>query len=482
MADFIPPPSPGARHSPFRPGFGTTPPALVGRQSYINHFARSLDGPSGSPGRAAFVTGQRGMGKTVLLNVFEAIADSRQWLRVREQASAGFAQRLAHARIPEVLEAHDAHNTTTSKTVGFTLPFTGGGLTTRTESTSALVPDFRSHLMRTLDLLAEHDTGLLIALDEVHRTNLDELRGITDAVAYAFSQEAPLAIVVAGLPSSIDDIVNDDVSTFLRRADRISLGNLTDEQVATALAEPIRDGGKGIMSEALDLAVSVTQGYPYLVQVVGHLSWVAAADESTITVDHVQSVVEEATETLNQQIHAPTLAALSERQRDYLTAMSSTTGPSMTRDVAEALSISKQAGNGLREQLMSLGIIESPGKGLVDFSIPYLRDYIHGTMNAGGLESSPVDDSPSFSPDPGRAQVHNRSSDSPEVDDAQALGSIGQALKGRPPGGPRAGLMRPGQGAFSTGEKSAGTASTQSSYSRDASDWGREKSTGRETW
>lgn len=420
MADFIPSPSPSARYSPFRPGFGATPPALVGRQSHINAFARSLDGPPGSPGRAAFVTGQRGVGKTVMLNVFEDIAESRQWLHVREQASPGFADRLAHARIPEVLEAHDAHDNVKSRIVGANV--LGVGVTARSESTSTLRPDFRSHLMKTLDLLNEHGTGLLIALDEVHRTNLDEFRAITDAVAYAFSQDSPLAIVVAGLPSSINDIVNDEVSTFLRRADRIALGDLTPDQAAVGLAEPIAQAGKQITDKALTAAVDLAEGYPYLVQVVGNLSWIASGDEAVITTDHVSSAIAETKSVLDQQIHVPTIAALSDGQRGYLDAMSLDAGASRTRDLADRLNVSKQAGNRLREQLINLGIIEAPIRGQVDFAIPYMRDHLIARADELTAEIDAVHTPHKMAP----------GNESRRVVDAQAADSISRVVKNRP--------------------------------------------------
>ena len=58
MTVTIPPP-PGEQHrrSPFTPTFGSTPPALVGRQQEVNDFAYALDNGAGSKGRATFVTG-----------------------------------------------------------------------------------------------------------------------------------------------------------------------------------------------------------------------------------------------------------------------------------------------------------------------------------------------------------------------------------------------------------------------------------------
>ncbi|MCT1764726.1 DUF2791 family P-loop domain-containing protein [Brevibacterium casei] len=375
MTITIPPASASSGESPYRPGFGTTPPVAVGRQAEVNAFARALD-QRGGAGRTVFVTGQRGVGKTVLLNIFEDVAESRQWLTVREQASPGFVGRLTGARLPEALEAHDAHETTKSKVVGITLPAGAGGLTTRTETTSALQPDFRHHLMKVLELLDAHGTGLVISLDEVHRSNLDEFRAVTDAVAYAMSQEAPLAFVAAGLPASIDTIVNDEVSTFLRRASRINLGSFTPEETELALRLPAEESGKRFDAQALALGTEASLGYPYMVQIIGDLAWRESADAEVITADHVEAIIGEAKEILIQQIYEPTLAALTPGARRYLNAMAADDRISHTGEIAERLGSKKQTANDYRRMLLAHGVIESPAHGLVRIVIPHLRDYL----------------------------------------------------------------------------------------------------------
>lgn len=200
-----PPPGNQYRRSPFTPTFGSTPPALVGRQQEVDDFAYALDNGPGSKGRATFVTGQRGVGKSVMLNVYHDIAASRGWTSVHTPASKGFSRQLTEARLPEVLEQLDTAHLSRSKMVGANVSMLGfgGGFTNRTESTNTLVPDFRHQLMRTLDILSENKTGLLITLDEVHRSQLDEIHEITDAISYAFAQDAPVAFVGAGLVKSL---------------------------------------------------------------------------------------------------------------------------------------------------------------------------------------------------------------------------------------------------------------------------------------
>ena len=61
--------------NPYAPGAGTKPPALTGRDPEIERFGILLKRiRAGKPEKSMFVTGLRGVGKTVLLNLFEDMA------------------------------------------------------------------------------------------------------------------------------------------------------------------------------------------------------------------------------------------------------------------------------------------------------------------------------------------------------------------------------------------------------------------------
>ena len=378
MTVTIPPP-PGEQHrrSPFTPTFGATPPTLVGRQQEVNDFAYALDNGPGSKGRATFVTGQRGVGKSVMLSVYSQIAATRGWMSVNESASAGFARKLTEARLPEALEQLDTAHLTKSKTIGVnaTVLGVGGGFTNRTESTNTLVPDFRHQLMRTLDILDKNETGLLITLDEVHRSQLGELQEITDAISYAVAQEAPIAFVGAGLPETINGLVNADVATYLRRAERVTLENLTPEDTRLALETPIRESGGQISDVALELAVEGTGNYPYLVQLVGDESWRAAAG-GDIRESHVHAALDTAERSMFRQIHEPMIESLSGREREYLHAMTNDEGRSSTGDIARRMTIDAQHASVYRDRLLTEGVIEPAGRGYVTFAVPYTDSYL----------------------------------------------------------------------------------------------------------
>jgi hypothetical protein len=442
----IPPvPDESARHSPFTPTFGAIPPLLADRQGLINDFAYALDSGPGSRGRTTLVTGTRGVGKSVMLQVFRKVADSRQWLTVSARATSGFVDRLTNARLPEALANMDNANTTRTRVKGgsFSALGFGGSVNTETENTAPVTPDFQHQLMRTLEILDEHGSGLLLTLDEVHRSQLEELHEVTDALSTAVADGAPFAFAAAGLPETINGLVNDEVSTFLRRAERVNLGNLSNEGAATGLRAPIEASGKHI-GEALSAAVESSSNYPYLVQLIGDNSWRAAGPAEEITLDHVHEAAESAKETMFRQIHEPTLANLPERERQYVAAMGAGDGPARTASVADQMSLTTSHAGVFRDSLINRGVITSPRRGQVEFSIPYTADFLRSeqakaeaTSTRGLWYSTQSERASSTAETAAPDRENTRDSRSPMatgLNDAQAAESIAQARKNHAPG------------------------------------------------
>ncbi|WP_181273080.1 ATP-binding protein [Brevibacterium oceani] len=387
----IPPvPDGSARQSPFTPTFGAIPPLLADRQNLINDFAYALDSGPGARGRATLVTGTRGVGKSVMLRVFRDVVESRQWLTVSARATSGFVDRLTTARLPEALSKLDTANTTRTRLRGGSLSALGfgGSVNTESENTAPVTPDFHHQLIRTLEILDDHGTGLLLTLDEVHRSHLEELQEVADALSTAVADGAPFAFAAAGLPETINGLVNDDVSTFLRRAERVNLGNLSSAGAAVGLRVPIEAADKRIGDEALSAAVESSSNYPYLVQLIGDNAWRAAGSAEEIALDHVQEAAQDAKETMFRQIHEPTLASLPERERQYVAAVSASGGTARTGAVADRMGLSASHAGVFRDRLINRGVITSPRRGEVEFSIPYTADFLRSEQAKAGKTST----------------------------------------------------------------------------------------------
>ncbi len=87
--------------NPFSPGAGTQPPAFIGRDALIEDYEIALRRTiGGRPGKSIMPIGLRGVGKTVLLNRFHAMAQERQLAGALIEASdSGDFKHLLTARL-----------------------------------------------------------------------------------------------------------------------------------------------------------------------------------------------------------------------------------------------------------------------------------------------------------------------------------------------------------------------------------------------
>ncbi len=72
--------------SPYRPGFATQPPLLAGRESLVQLVETAVRTSGNRRQSFQVLYGPRGVGKTVLLDRYAAIAIERKWAVVRHEA------------------------------------------------------------------------------------------------------------------------------------------------------------------------------------------------------------------------------------------------------------------------------------------------------------------------------------------------------------------------------------------------------------
>ncbi len=368
--------------NPFSPTFGASPRVLVGRDSILDEIRDTFeDGPQ-SPSRTILFTGARGVGKTVMLNELEDHARHLGWLVISEAASAGLLDRLTRSHLPGLLAEHGASSR----------KFTSGAVTTPIGGISGdwgdrhpIESTLRSQINELTDLLRPHETGLLITIDEIQSADAEELRKLGEVLQLARREGRDLAFGGAGLSRAVTDLLNDDVVTFLRRAERFDLTDVPVEEVAEAMGAAIRSAGRSIDKRDLDQAANATHGYPFLIQLVGHRIWLQHPQATAITSDDVAAGTQQATRRLGALVHAPAVSGLSEVDRAYLVAMAiDGAGPSRTGEVAKRLNVGLQYAGVYRDRLIGQGLIEPVGHGFVKYTLPYLHEFLiqHGATDA----------------------------------------------------------------------------------------------------
>lgn len=130
-----------------------------------------------------------------------------------------------------------------------------------------------------------------------------------------------MAFIGAGLTWAISDVTADEVLTFLRRAERHALASVSRADVELALREPIEASGRHMSDKAPAVMAQGTQGYPFLIQLVGVQTWRRHPRAPSISVGDAELGVANALRRLGSLVYEPALAGRSAIDRSFLLAM-----------------------------------------------------------------------------------------------------------------------------------------------------------------
>jgi len=300
--------------NPYRPGVGTRPPYLAGREQQIHRFRRLLeDYPEKR--RNLRVTGLRGVGKTVLLKEYERIARRHDWVVVRRDWSsrlcdeADFATAIADY-LREAVEALSVkaklknRATAAIKAIsqvqvqlaeGVTVSVGPGG---ERPVSSVLEDRLRVALARVGEIAQAQDRGVALLFDEAHSVYdregkhqfpLGALLSALVAVQDGDERPSPVMLVLCGLPSLTGNIhAARSNAERLFRAEGIanlSLEPQSPEELSTAAQALVRPASD--IAYAPGMAERIARdvdGYPYFIQWFGEALWDAADLEDTTTI------------------------------------------------------------------------------------------------------------------------------------------------------------------------------------------------------
>lgn len=252
--------------NPFRPTAGATPPEVIGRTGLLDVFDQALGRSSGAHGRRMIITGARGIGKTVMLGVAQDLARGHGWEVISETATVGLAGRLG-VSVRRLAEERFG------------------------VSVGGAWQDVSADLLRRL---REAGSGLFITVDEIHAVGHEDLVQIGAAFQDFTHENLPVALVVAGLPAEVSNLLGSEPAAFLRQADQIVLRNVTVTDAEASLGKTFRAGGFEAPAGAFRRAAEATDGYPFLVQLVGYFLWQEAEGGDGLTATSLARAIERA--------------------------------------------------------------------------------------------------------------------------------------------------------------------------------------------
>ncbi len=126
----------------------------------------------------------------------------------------------------------------------------------------------------------------------------------------------------------------------------------------------------------LDAAVEATRGFPYLLQLVGYYVLSYAQDASVITQEIVEQALLSAKRDMVKNVYEASLKELSDKDIEFLMAMSQDDGASKVADIQNRLGVEKGYVQPYRARLIKAGVITSPRRGELEFTVPYLAEHL----------------------------------------------------------------------------------------------------------
>jgi hypothetical protein len=378
--------------NPYSPGAGTRPPALVGRDGEIEAMDVALQRlRRGRDGRSQMLTGLRGVGKTVMLNEFEHLAGGRGYFHehVEVGEDGDLTPRLAAAfrRIVLSMEARKRIGQRIRRALGVLKAFSvrlPDGLelsidvdaVTGPADSGDLATDLSGLFIELGEVARDHDTGVLITIDELHYVALHTLEALVMGLHRAAQLQLPITIAGAGLPS-LATLTGEAKSYAERMFTFPVIGSLPDDEAREALVVPAADEGVTWEEAALADVLIATEGYPYFLQEFGKQAWDAADGSNVITADDVGRSIPVATAELDDGFFRVRTGRTSDPQRAYLRAMAELgPGPARSGEVAALLGRKTTALGPTRDGLIKKALCYSPRYGEIDFTVPLFDGFM----------------------------------------------------------------------------------------------------------
>jgi len=345
----------------------------------------------GRDGRSQLLTGLRGVGKTVLLNEFEQLAGGRGYfhehIEVTEDGS--LAPRLVPAfrKILLLMDARRRVGDRARRALGVLKAFSlrlpdGPELHVEVDAvygpadSGDLAADLAGLFVELGEVAREHDTGVLLTIDELHYVDFATLSALVVGLHRAAQLRLPITIAGAGLPS-LATLTGEAKSYAERMFTFPEIGSLSVDEAIEALETPARDEGVRWETGALDLVLDLTRGYPYFIQEFGKAAWDVADGPSLISTDEVRRSLPIAIAELDDGFFRVRAGRTTDLERAYLRAMAELgAGPVRSAEVAALLGRTTNALGPTRDTLIKRSLCYSPRRGEIEFTVPLFDEFM----------------------------------------------------------------------------------------------------------
>lgn len=381
--------------NPYTPGAGFPPSYLAGRDETIQEAEQAISYvQNGIVQRSKIYYGLRGVGKTVLLNKIEEIADDN-WVMYEhlEVSEDDTFKNLLATSIQKLLtqmslkaEIKQFALRAMSVLKAFQIKYTQGDVEYSfglneiipaygTADTGQFENDLKEILVQ-LGLVAKK-TGNMVCffIDEVQYLKAEELTALITALHRINQKQLPIIIFAAGLPK-IAKLAGNSKSYAERLFEFVSIDSLNYEDAKKALVNPADSQGVSFTEEAVKYIVGVTGGYPYFIQEYGKQVW-NIMENKKIDLECSQKAEAKFLENLDKSFFKVRYDRATKKEKDFMFAMVKCGHlPCTISNVAMCMNRKPESIAPLRSQLIHKGFIYSTSYGEIDFTVPQFDKYL----------------------------------------------------------------------------------------------------------
>lgn len=377
--------------NPYRPGAGLMPMYIAGRDEDIESVEEMFNALSMNiPTPSIVFSGLRGVGKTVLINKLQSIAEEKdifcRHIEVEERndfisqiatCSQAFLRKVSAKEkfkhliqkpldaIKSLVVSFDANDNT------FSLSLQEKELYKSNSLTQSLTEVF----VNIGEIAYKTEIPICFFIDEIQYMKQKELGSLIAALHRTNQLGYPVMIVGAGLPK-IYKMLSEEKSYSERLFVYKEIGTLTYEQSCKAIEEPLKPFSVVYSKEAIDKIINITKGYPFFIQQLCQVAY-NNTNEKLIKKEHIENCIDSFFKILDVGFFKVRYERCSEGEKRFIFAMVKCGElPCTISNVAKNLGKKVKTISPMRAQLINKGIIFPVRHSELDFTVPEFDNYI----------------------------------------------------------------------------------------------------------
>ncbi len=380
--------------NPYRPGAGLMPMYLAGRDEDISNIEQMfMASTMNVPTQSVIFSGLRGVGKTVLLNKLQKIAEDMdifcRHIEIEERndfisqiatCSQAFLRKVSAKEkfkhliqkpldaIKSLVVSFDPNDST------FSLSLQDRELYQSANLTQSLMEVFTT----IGETAFKSETPICFFIDEIQYMKEAELGALIAALHRTNQLGYPVMVVGAGLPK-IYKMLSDEKSYSERLFLYEEIGTLTEGQSRKAIVEPAKRFGISYTDEAIDEIIRITKGYPFFILQLCQIVYNNMKNEMIVRSD-IEDSIPAFFKVLDTGFFKVRYERCSEGDKKFIFAMVRCGElPCTISNIARQLDKNVKQISPTRAQLINKGIIYPVRHSELDFTVPEFSGFIQRT-------------------------------------------------------------------------------------------------------